>query len=447
MQNPFFHRGPIRQRDYFSNRQREVGQALGLLRNLQNVALVGPRRIGKTSLLFHLSDPAVHAGAGLLPDEYVFVYLDGEELTEFDAGQIQRTMAEELVAALEAGGHEDAVPAVVLPEGPGPLAYRGFRQAVRRLTQRGLKLIFCFDEFECLGANHHLGPGFFSSLRGLAGQFDVAYVTASKALMQALAYAHAETLSSPFFNTFAHLHLGLFSIDDARGMIEKVAAKADVPLPSGLGDSIVELAGPHPLLLQIAAFHAVELWGEGDWPAGGDPEWRRLFVAEAEPHFEYYWHSLTDDDRYTLAGLSLTQEDEAQRGAVRRLEQACLIRRTHQGCTYLSPAFESFVRRQSVPHLLQLGPFLLDPSRQTALCRHVPLKVTKTEFKALAHLIRNAGRVVTPAELEKALWGDEYVEDPERVRAVIKSLRKKLGDWADCLVTKWGVGYMLQISP
>ncbi|MGD8967597.1 MAG: ATPase, partial [Anaerolineae bacterium] len=60
VQNPFFHRGPIHQREYFFNRQREVSQALGLLRNLQNVALVGPRRIGKTSLLFHMADPAIH---------------------------------------------------------------------------------------------------------------------------------------------------------------------------------------------------------------------------------------------------------------------------------------------------------------------------------------------------------------------------------------------------
>jgi DNA-binding response OmpR family regulator len=28
---------------------------------------------------------------------------------------------------------------------------------------------------------------------------------------------------------------------------------------------------------------------------------------------------------------------------------------------------------------------------------------------------------------------------------VIKSLRKALGDEADCLVTKWGVGYMFQV--
>jgi hypothetical protein len=444
VQNPFFHRGPIRQRDYFFNRQREVSQVLGLLRNLQNAALVGPRRIGKTSLLFHLADPAIHAGHGLSPDQYVFAYLDGEELTELDAGQIRRAMMEELVAALGAGGHE--IPTVLLSE--GSVEYRAFRQAMRQLTQRGLKLIFCFDEFECLGANPHLGPGFFSSLRGLAGQFDVAYVTASKALIQALTYAHAETLSSPFFNTFAHLHLGLFSGDDAQGLIEQLAAKAGVLLPSDLGDFVVELAGPHPLLLQIAGFHAFELWQVrgGKWEDGDGDHLRRRFMAEAESHFEYYWRHLSDGDRYTLAALPLTQGDEARREAIRRLEQACLIRRTGQGYTTLSPAFETFVRRQSVLHLLQLGPFLLDLPRQTALCHHTPLKVTKTELKALAHLIRCAGQVVTPEELEKALWGDEYVEDPERVRAVIKSLRKALGDEAECLVTKWGVGYMLQIS-
>jgi hypothetical protein len=444
VQNPFFHRGPIHQRDYFFNRQREVSQVLGLLRNLQNVALVGPRRIGKTSLLFHVADPAIHADHGLSPAEYVFVYLDGEELTELDAGQIHRAMVEELVAALETGSHE--VPDFVLPE--APLTYRAFRQAVRQFTQRGLKLILCFDEFECLGANRHLGPSFFSSLRGLAGQFDVAYVTASKTLLQALTYAHAGTLSSPFFNTFAHLHLGLFSDDDAQGLVEMLAAKAGVPFPSELRDFVVKLAGPHPLLLQIAGFHAFEVWQVRDrkLKEGDCDHLRRRFVAEAEPHFEYYWRHLTEGDRHTLAALPLIQEDEARREAIRRLEQACLIRRTDEGYVYLSPAFEDFVRRQSVPHLLQLGPFLLDLSRQTALCHHAPLKVTKTEFKALAHMIRRAGQVVTPEELEKALWGDEYVEDPERVRAVIKSLRKALGDEAECLVTKWGVGYMLQIS-
>jgi hypothetical protein len=413
------------------------------------VALVGPRRIGKTSLLFHLADPAIHSDQGLSPDEYVFAYLDGEELTELDAGQIRRAMVEELVDALGVGRQEkedvDEIPLVVLSE--GPLAYRAFRQAVRQLTQRDLKLIFCFDEFECLGANPHLEPSFFSSLRGLAGQFDVAYVTASKVMIHDLAYAHADTLSSPFFNTFGHLHLGLFSDDNAYRLIEQLAAKANVPSLSELSDFIIELAGPHPLLLQIGGFHAFELWQvrDGKWEEGDCDHLRRRFLAEAEPHFEYYWRHLADGERYTLAALPLTQEEEAWRGGIRRLEQACLIRRTDQGYAYLCPTFEDFVRRQSTPHLLQLGPFLLDLSRRTALCHDALLRVTKTEFKALAHLIRRAGQLVTPEELEKALWEDEYVEDPERVRAVIKSLRKALGDKAEYLVTKWGEGYLFQV--
>jgi DNA-binding response OmpR family regulator len=187
------------------------------------------------------------------------------------------------------------------------------------------------------------------------------------------------------------------------------------------------------------------LRGEGSWSAKGG-EWCRRFMVEAGSHFEYYWRHLSDDERYTLAALPLTQGDEARREAVHALERACLIRREGQVCVYLCPPFEEFVRQQTVPRLLQLGPFLLDLSRQAALCDYAPLKVTKTEFKALAHLMRRAGQVVTPEELEKALWGDAYVEDPERVRAVIKSLRKALGERAECLATKWGVGYLFQIS-
>jgi hypothetical protein len=448
VQNPFFHRGPIHEAKYFFNRQREVSEALGLLRNLQNVALVGPRRIGKTSLLFHLADPSIHGDHSLSRAEYVFAYLDGEELTELDAGQIRGAMVGELAAALQTGtsGDEDQARAIALPQ--GPLTYRAFRRTVRQLTERDLKLILCFDEFECLAANRHLGPSFFSSLRGLAGQFGVAYVTASKTLIQALTYAHAGTLSSPFFNTFAYLHLGLFSDEDAQGLIESLAAEAGAPFPSKLRDLVVRLSGPHPLLLQIAGFHAFEAWqAQGGTLKEGDcARTRRRFAAEAEPHFEYYWRQLAAADRYTLAALPLIEDDEASRGAIRRLEQACLIRRVDQGYAYLSPIFEDFVRRQSVTQLVQLGPFRLDLSRQAALCHDAPLKVIKTEFKALAHLIRRAGQVVTPDELEKVLWGNEFVEGPERVRAVIKGLRKSLGDEAECLVTIWGVGYMLHIS-
>jgi hypothetical protein len=438
--NPFFHRGPIRRREYFCGRAHDVDQSLSLLGNSQNVALVGQRRIGKTSLLFHIADPVVFEAHGLRRSEHLFIYIDATELGYLNSDEILGLLLDRLAGSLPAVGHFLDLPR----SRPDGLSYRDFREGVLHVTEAGLKPIYLLDEFESLADNPHLGPRFFSGLRALSSQFDLSFVTASRQSLLRLTYADAETLSSPFFNTFANLHLGLYSESEARDLIETLATQAGLNLQPH--ERILRLAGPHPLLLQIAAFHAVELWGEEGWRAEEDAEWRRRFMAEAEPHFEYYWRHLTDGDRYTLAALPLTQEDEARREAIRRLEQACLIRRTDQGYTTLSPAFEDFVRRQSIPHLLQLGPFLLDLPRQTALCHHTPLKVTKTEFKALAHLIRRAGQVVTPEELENALWGDEYVEDPERVRAVIKSLRKALGDEAECLVTKWGVGYMFQIS-
>jgi hypothetical protein len=440
--NPFFHRGPIRQRGCFRGRSDHVSQSLSLLRNGQNVALVGQRRIGKTSLLFHIADPVVFEAHGLHRGEHLVIYLDATELATVSADQILGLLLDELARALPAAGQP---PELIRPP-PEGLPYRAFREAILQVTGAGLKPIYLLDEFESLADNPHLGPRFFSGLRALSSQFDLSFVTASRESLLRLTYANAETLSSPFFNTFANLHLGLFSESEARGLVETLASQAGLDLPSQTIDRILGLAGPHPLLLQIAAFHAVELWGEEGWHIDGDGEWRRHFMAEAESHFEYYWRHLTDEDRYALATLPLSQQEEAQREAIHRLERACLIRGTEQGYEYLSPALGEFVRRQSVPDLVQLGPFLLDLPRQAALCHDAPLKVTKTEFKALAHLIRHAGQVVTPEELEKSLWEEEYVEDPERVRAVIKSLRKALGDEANCLVTRWGVGYLLQVS-
>jgi hypothetical protein len=444
--NPFFHRGPIRQREYFCGRTCEVAQSLSLLRNGQNVSLVGQRRIGKTSLLFHVAAPVVFEAHDLRRGEHLFVYVDGTELGHLSPDGVLGLLLDQLVASLPDGGRPLGLSR---PPASG-LTYRSFREAVLKVTGAGLRPIYLLDEFESLADNPYLDPRFFSGLRALSSQFALSFATASRESLLRLTYANADTLSSPFFNTFASLRLGLYSESEARSLVERLASQARLDFSRPLIERILELAGPHPLFLQIAAFHAVELWGKGGWPANGaaslQAEWHRRFMDEVESHFAYYWRHLTDGDRYALATLPLSQQDEAQREAIRRLERACLIRRTEQGYGYLSPAFEQFVRRQPVPRLVQLGPFLLDLPRHAALCHQTPLKVTKTEFKALAHLVRHAGQVVTPEQLEKALWQEEYVDDPERVRAVIKSLRKALGGEADCLVTKWGVGYLLQVS-
>jgi DNA-binding response OmpR family regulator len=60
----------------------------------------------------------------------------------------------------------------------------------------------------------------------------------------------------------------------------------------------------------------------------------------------------------------------------------------------------------------------------------------------MVHLIKEAGQVITPEELERAVWGEEYIEDPERLKSVIKGLRRALGEEAERLENVRGVGYM-----
>lgn len=429
--NPFFHRGPIREAQFFYNREDETARVLTLLDNIQNVAIVGQRRIGKTSLLLHVSRSETYVAHGLPKETSVFVYVDSQELGELDETQTRGFMARQLATAL---------PEVIDPEELSlTLSHHDFRGLIEQLTTSGFKTFLLLDEFEALAANPALTPRFFSGLRALSSQFNLAFVTASRLSLFDLTYTREDTLSSPFFNTFAHISLGLFTEDLAGGMIKTLARNVGLSLPSNIIHQIVKVAGPHPFFLQLAAFHACETLDE---TGEASSLWEQHFEAEAIPHFKYYWTHLSTEEQFALAALPFNREAENQ--ILNALGEAALTRRDSNGWTYLSQVFERFVRRQTVPNLLQLGSLVLDLAGRQATGSGGSLKVTKTEFDALALLIRNAGRVVSPQELENALWGDEYIEDPERVRAVIKSLRKALSEDAEYLTTKWGKGYTMQ---
>ena len=78
--NPFFHRGAIRRAEEFHGRQSEIRQILGLCRNGQSVSIVGPRRIGKSSLLLHLCRSRTQEEFGLAPSTMIFALVDCQEL-------------------------------------------------------------------------------------------------------------------------------------------------------------------------------------------------------------------------------------------------------------------------------------------------------------------------------------------------------------------------------
>ena len=194
---------------------------------------------------------------------------------------------------------------------------------------------------------------------------------------------------------------------EARDLLLRLSAKAGKAFSEKALDPILALSGPHPLFLQVAGYRAFEEASDGgSLPAEALPQIRRRMLADLEPHLQYYWNELDEEERYTLAALPMTGAESLS------LAEAGLVRNGK----YIGSILEAFVRRQKVPGLLQGGPFLIDLRRSQATVDGQPVHLTPTEFSLLKVFLEKPGRMLTPQEIESALWPDENILDPERAR-------------------------------
>ncbi len=418
MINPFFHRGPVRDSAYFFGRRDEIRFITDLLRAEQSISLNGPRRVGKTSLLFHLAHPEIVADYGLNPDTIRWVYLDGGMLDGLDVewfyGAIDRAL----------GGQADAVP------------YAHFVETMRSLTTQNIRLILALDEFELIAANAHFGPTLFNHLRGLAAQFPLQFITASRDPLGELTFAHKDTLSSPFFNIFAPAQLGLFTETAAIELLTTLSTQQGCPFSLETINFILELVGPHPLFLQVAGYRTFTTIDSSGHLAVQD---KTTVVSQVETdleqHLRYYWHNLSPEAQYALVTLPLLDKTIPN-----YLIATGLIYQT----SYLGSTLETFVRQQLVAGVLQNGSFLLDEHQGLAAAYNHPVHLTPTEFATLKLLLQHTGQVITPEAIEAALWPAEITPDPDRARGVIKKLRAALGPASKAIVNRRGQGWFLE---
>ena len=70
---------------------------------MQSCSVVGPRRIGKSSLLYHLTQPAVYGSHLPDPDSYIFGFMDLQELASLEPDDFFFTAVEQLSRASRGG--------------------------------------------------------------------------------------------------------------------------------------------------------------------------------------------------------------------------------------------------------------------------------------------------------------------------------------------------------
>jgi class 3 adenylate cyclase len=240
--NPFTWRSGITSAEGFFDRDNEQGTLRSYLRGRQNCQVVGPRRIGKTSLLRQ-----VDRVARAWETTAVVAYLDLQDPR-------CHTLARWLRHASRQWGWAD----------PAPADLAEFADRLDGMRSAGRFAVLCLDEFEELGVRRgEFTRDFLLTLRSSA-QAGMSIVTASQSPLSALTDAHDPT--SPFYNTFPLLRLGPFADRDAADFVT-IRRPGVLPFTPEEKAVILAFAKGHPLALQVACFHVVEAKQNGESPS------------------------------------------------------------------------------------------------------------------------------------------------------------------------------------
>ena len=96
---------------------------------------------------------------------------------------------------------------------------------------------------------------------------------------------------------------------------------------------------------------------------------------------------------------------------------------------------------------LRAGDLELDEDHWTVRRGGTPVELSPTEFRLLAYLMRNQGRVLTRRELLENVWGWEYTSQSQVLDTYMSYLRRKLDPLGPPLIhTQRGVGFSLRPS-
>ncbi|MBI5301160.1 MAG: ATP-binding protein [Chloroflexi bacterium] len=264
MPNPFFYGGHV-QPDQFVGRKHELRRIFSALDTahtgqLQSISVVGPRRIGKSSLLFYVAHRfSQHLSA---PQNYRFTYV---ELPSAECRTLDGLVSK-ILRDLGANGNKKQPPLV------------RFESAIHALKASGVCPVVCVDEFEELTDHRDEFPhDVYDSWRALINSHAIAFITASKSPLADLATTHGYT--SPFFNVFTYLPLGELTDDEARALIER-GANGDQPFTPTEMSEVLTLAGNHPYRLQLAGSLVYETKADNralDWA-----EIRRAYIQQLQ---------------------------------------------------------------------------------------------------------------------------------------------------------------------
>jgi hypothetical protein len=177
MDNPYTERAMITDATMFFGREEELDSIFSRLATSQSYSIVGQRRIGKSSLLYHICQSEVYRDRVPDPDQCAFAYFDLQTVGEPTRERFFSLALRKFAQASDGRLRTDYEP-----------TYDGFRTFVEDSHEAGWGLVLCLDEFEVICGRGEFDSDFFAFLRGLGNSYNLAYVTASRWVLHELCH-------------------------------------------------------------------------------------------------------------------------------------------------------------------------------------------------------------------------------------------------------------------
>jgi hypothetical protein len=269
---PFIAGPPITHSRHFFGRERELKRLFNLWKHppLQNAAIIGSQRSGKTSLLLYLKNVTITPSSQLRPGQRTN-WLPGPEryrwiFVDFRDSRVgsQEGLLRYLLACLKLSIDT-------------PCELDRFMDVVSRSLRT--PTVILLDEIDvALQRYPELGDPFWESLRSLAALqvgSNLAFVLAAQEPPEKLAARHT-SLGPPFFNIFGYTaKLEPLTEAEARELI----ASSPIPFPPADVDWILAQSRHWPSLLQILCRERLIALEEGE----PSDSWRDEALQQIEP--------------------------------------------------------------------------------------------------------------------------------------------------------------------
>lgn len=160
---------------------------------------------------------------------------------------------------------------------------------------------------------------------------------------------------------------------------------------------------------------------------------KQLKNSEVTAHIPIIFLTARDTENYTVTGFNLGADDYISKPfSIREVmvRVRAVLRRT---ASRLEGAEE--------PAVISYQGLLLNLDKKSVSVDGEDVPFTKTEFELLRLLLEERGRVFSRQELIDRVWPKDVLVLDRTVDVNITRMRKKIGKFAKCIVTRLGFGY------